>query len=198
MDVTADDPAAALQLYTWNTAVSAAFYGPIQALEVSLRNSYDQILQRDFGADWWSNPRFLVTHSLRNPIEDVAADLRNFGKPVSTPNIVASLSFGFWTSLSGPGHRNLHETRLWIPSLHAAFPYCVKPGRDKVHAEIEVLRKLRNRIAHHEPVVHWNLQGAYDRLRMVLGWVSPSMIPWVEHHSRVPEILAARPATEIF
>ena len=34
-----EDRAQALRLYTWNTAISAAFYGPLQALEVVLRNA---------------------------------------------------------------------------------------------------------------------------------------------------------------
>lgn len=29
----------ALRLYTWNTAISAAFYGPLQGLEIALRNA---------------------------------------------------------------------------------------------------------------------------------------------------------------
>jgi hypothetical protein len=28
-----------LQLYVWNTALAAAFYGPLQALEIALRNA---------------------------------------------------------------------------------------------------------------------------------------------------------------
>ena len=34
----------AVRLYTWNTAVSAAFYGPLQGLEVALRNAMHRAL----------------------------------------------------------------------------------------------------------------------------------------------------------
>lgn len=39
----------ALALYSWNTAVCAAFYGPLQWLEVTLRNSIDHCLAETYG-----------------------------------------------------------------------------------------------------------------------------------------------------
>ena len=39
----------ALQLYTWNTKISAAFYGPLQGLEIALRNAIHQQLTRCYG-----------------------------------------------------------------------------------------------------------------------------------------------------
>ena len=43
----------ALALYNWNTAVSAAFYGPLQWLEVTLRNSIDNCLAEAYGDAWY-------------------------------------------------------------------------------------------------------------------------------------------------
>ena len=40
----------ALQLYTWNTEMSAAFYGPLQGLEIALRNAIHQQLTRCYSA----------------------------------------------------------------------------------------------------------------------------------------------------
>ena len=37
-------------LYAWNTAVSAAFYGPLQGLEVALRNAMHRRLAERLGA----------------------------------------------------------------------------------------------------------------------------------------------------
>ena len=38
-----------MRLYTWNTAVSAAFYGPLQGLEVALRNAMHRSLAAHYG-----------------------------------------------------------------------------------------------------------------------------------------------------
>lgn len=45
----------AVRLYTWNTAVSAAFYGPLQGLEVALRNAMHRELSVRYGVDWYDN-----------------------------------------------------------------------------------------------------------------------------------------------
>ena len=50
------DRARALHLYTWNTAISAAFYGPLQGLEVALRNAMHRRLTAFYGAAWYDNP----------------------------------------------------------------------------------------------------------------------------------------------
>lgn len=50
------DRGRAVRLYTWNTAASAAFYGPLQALEVTLRNGFHRSLAASYGADWYDNP----------------------------------------------------------------------------------------------------------------------------------------------
>ena len=46
----------ALELYTWNTKISAAFYGPLQGLEIALRNAIHQQLTRCYSAAWYDNP----------------------------------------------------------------------------------------------------------------------------------------------
>ena len=43
----------ALQLYTRNTQLSAAFYGPLQGLEIALRNALHRQLTRLYGAAWY-------------------------------------------------------------------------------------------------------------------------------------------------
>ena len=45
----------ALQLHAWNTAVSAAFYGPLQGLELTLRNAMNRQLVRKYGEEWYDD-----------------------------------------------------------------------------------------------------------------------------------------------
>ncbi len=47
----------ALRLYTWNTALSAAFYGPLQGLEVAVRNAMHRELSARYGPAWYDNPQ---------------------------------------------------------------------------------------------------------------------------------------------
>ena len=43
------DHAAALRLYVWNTEISAALYGPLQALEILVRNAFHRELSAVYG-----------------------------------------------------------------------------------------------------------------------------------------------------
>ncbi|WP_299592843.1 hypothetical protein [uncultured Tateyamaria sp.] len=54
---TGGDRAQAVRLYTWNTAVSAAFYGPLQALEVALRNAMNRELASAYGQTWYDSAK---------------------------------------------------------------------------------------------------------------------------------------------
>ena len=45
-----------LRLYTRNTAISAAFYRPLQGLETALRNAMHLELSWRYGPSWFDNP----------------------------------------------------------------------------------------------------------------------------------------------
>jgi hypothetical protein len=198
LEETENDQASAMRLYSWNIAMSAALYGPIQAVEVSLRNAFDQQLTTRFGVDWWCQPRFLMTDFIRRKIEGARRHLLNERKSIDKPHVIAALTFGFWAGLTGKGARNRHDMFIWRPALHRAFDRRLLLDRATVYKELSGIRGLRNRVAHHEPLIRLDVALEYDRLRRVLLWVAPAMIPWVDHHSRVTEVLSARPMAERF
>ena len=55
------DHAAALQLYVWNTQISAALYGPLQALEIIIRNAFHRELATVYGPAWYDSARVPLT-----------------------------------------------------------------------------------------------------------------------------------------
>ena len=113
----------------------------------------------------------------------------------STPgHVVAALSFGFWVTLCSSGGSALYENRLWRPALHRAFPFYRGPRR-QVHQRLEHMRLFRNRIAHHEPIHYRHLAADYDTILTIVGWVSVEFAAWVAARSRVPALLAIKPAT---
>lgn len=109
---------------------------------------------------------------------------------------MAALSFGFWISLLGSGGRinpvgrkANYEMTLWRPALRGAFPNCTSLTRKQAHKPLDCLRKLRNRIAHHEPIFARDLANDHQHVLDVTGWISPGVRMWIEHHSRVPTLL---------
>lgn len=185
-----------MRLYTWNTAVSAAFYGPLQGLEIALRNAMHRQLSATYGPDWYDSPRCGLDTGALNRIAGAKADLEREGYMVDPPHVVAALAFGFWVSLLGRGgHRTgagtaraNYEMTLWRPALHRAFPH-IRKRRADVRRPLDYLRTFRNRIAHHEPIFGRHLAADYASILEVTGWICPSTRDWIAHHSRVPEVL---------
>ena len=49
------------------------------------------------------------------------------------------------------------------------------------------IRALRNRIAHHEPIIEWDLPKHYAKMIEISGWLCPTAADWCEVHSRFLE-----------
>ena len=185
----------AIRLHVWNTGVSAAFYGPLQGLEVALRNAMHRRLADRYGDVWYDNGSAGLDRGALHRIAGARTELAREGRRDDPHRMVAALSFGFWVSLLGPGGRRVdgrkanYEMSLWRPALRGAFAHRTNLNRKQAHGPLNVLRSLRNRIAHHEPIFARDLERDYDRIVEVAEWISPATRTWIEHHSRVPGML---------
>ena len=176
-----DDWDAALALYDWNTVISAAFFESIHYLEIGLRNAMDQTAVDRLGADWLSSTSSLLTPRSRQAV--VIAQGRAGGPGSPHGKVVAELPFGFWWSLLA----DEYNRRLWQPALRFAFDGPVR--RRTLHAELDELRRLRNRIAHHEPIHTRALTMDFDRLVGTAARVGPALGEHVTTTSRVLTLL---------
>ena len=186
----------AMRLYTWNTAVSAAFYGPLQGLEVALRNAMHRSLAARYGPDWYDDPACQFDAGTLHRIGKAKDELRRDGHAVDPPHVVAALPFGFSVALLGRGGKSAvlgtpkrnYEMTLWRPCLHLAFPH-TRASRAQVHQPLDYLRTFRNRLAHHEPVFARHLEADYASILTVTGSLCPTTRDWIAHHSRIADIL---------
>ena len=193
---TQGDRAEALRLYTWNTALSAAFYGPLQGLEVATRNAMHRELSTRYGPSWYDNPQAGLDAGALDRLQAAKDELQRGRYAVDPPHLVAALPFGFWVSLLGRGghsptpggaKRN-YDMTLWRPALYRAFPHA-RLRRMDVHSRLDYLRTFRNRIAHHEPIFARHLVADHASILLVTGWISTEMRDWIAHHSHVPGLL---------
>ena len=197
LGATSGDRAEAMRLYTWNTALSAAFYGPLQGLEVALRNGMHRQLTAVYGPAWYDNPKAGLSASTRQRIQTAKDDVTRGGYTPDPPHLVAALTFGFWVSLLGrggpsgrPGQaKSDYEMTLWRPALSRTFPHA-RLARAAAHRQLDYLRTFRNRIAHHEPIFARHLSADHTSILTVTGWINPEVQRWIDHHSRVPGLLA--------
>ncbi len=190
------DRADAMRLYTWNTALSAAFYGPLQGQEVALRNGMHRQLTAAYGSAWYDNSKAGLSTSTRQRIQTAKDDVTRGGYKLDPPHLVAALTFGFWVSLLGrgglssrPGRtKSNYEMTLWRPALSRTFPHA-RLARAAAHRQLDYLRTFRNRIAHHEPIFARHLAADHTSILTVTGWINPEVQRWIDHHSRVPGLL---------
>jgi hypothetical protein len=165
----------ALQLYVWNLAISGAFYESLHYFEVGLRNTMDEALTKwathTLGATnpWYRDPAVPLDSESRKHVRLATKRATDDGKRSELHGgVVAELTFGFWWSLLS----DHYNRTLWQPCLQHAF---INARRRRPHDELDHLRELRNRIAHHEPIHGRDLANDYTTMldtaeRFRRGW----------------------------
>lgn len=175
------DKREALALYELNMRVSASLYGPMQILEIALRNSFHAALTDAYGPWWFDRGDVIWELFQRRRLADAHLDVVREKKPLTPGRIVASLMFGFWTSCLA----NTYDDVLWRRGgLAKAFANGGdKPRRGHVNRKLNPLRQLRNRIAHHEPILHFDLARHHANILEILDWLNPAASQWAASQS---------------
>jgi hypothetical protein len=87
-----------------------------------------------------------------------------------------------------------YET-LWQQTLHKVGRRSDGKGlrRKDFSGPLAQIRSLRNRIAHHEPIVMWDLRKRYVSILELTGWLSPPALAWCQAHSRFEQVHPVEP-----
>lgn len=193
----------ALQLYEWNSLMSGALHEDIGRVEVVLRNALDQALtaygqQSQWPTPWYQRPALFPGKHGQRALDDIrtARDraTRRGSQPETPGKVVAELTFGFWRFLcTGP-----YLTSLWVPVLVNAFPNHPAAGdprqvRADVDDRVQRIHFLRNRVAHHEPIHHRDLNRDHAGMLDVVRWICTDTSDWADSTSRSMSVLSSRP-----
>lgn len=184
--------------YSWHALMSAAFFASLHVCEVTVRNAVDSALCSTYGKDWPWNRNF--ERSLPNPkgphFQPQSELMRARGKMQSgaTGKVIAELRFAFWCHL----FTVRYQGRIWDSQiLHCFpnFPHPVRPAqaRQVIHAELEHLRRFRNRIAHHEPILADPLAHLQSSIQSLLHWRCADLAGWHAQWETVTRHLQCKP-----
>ncbi|MFD3464722.1 hypothetical protein ACFWVM_33820 [Nocardia fluminea] len=195
INVVGGDKAKALELYGWNARIAAAFMLPSHFAEVAIRNAASEAITSLYGPSWPWDTTF--TTSLNNPsgrTYNPHKDLVSVrGTQLTTGKVIAELKFAFWQSM----FTSRHQVRIWDHQIRTLLPNASgmtsKQLRQRVYDDLEVIRKLRNRIAHHEPIFARNLGDDLMRILELIELRSTATIDWVLAMEDASAILAERP-----
>lgn len=161
LTATGGDAELAIGLYGWNARIAAALMVPAHIAEVTTRNAVDEALSSVYGPRWPWDSTFegsLAPKRPRgySPREDLRATRSNLP---TTGQVVADLHFIFWERMFTASH----DVRVWRPHISDLFPGAgntpVADLRNSIRRDLETIRRLRNRIAHHEPIFTRDLAG---------------------------------------
>ncbi|SNY80781.1 hypothetical protein SAMN04244553_2353 [Nocardia amikacinitolerans] len=192
LDAADQDKEVALRLYAWTSRTAAASFEIVGHLEVLLRNSLDRRLREHYREASVGIPWFLMPtpggESLSEAVETVRARLRPMNQE-SRDQIVAGLSFGFWSGLVGRKYE-----QLWRDCLHRAFPNS-SGQRKQVSSAIEGVRKFRNRLAHHDCLLNVDVPFEIRRVLEVARYIDVDAEGWLAKLSSAMDVYAERPVS---
>ena len=188
------DDKAALARYLWNIQLCEALYPLLHCLEIGLRNGLHRELSAHFGREDWFDMEWLEAAQA----EDVrkARDAIAKKRQDTTPDrIVSEVTFGFWCGLFNRHYE--HGQILWPTLIKPVFPRLPKAMRSirDIEKNINQMRRLRNRVFHHEPIWHWrDLRQKHEIGTRLVKGLNPELGEQLGAIDRFPEIMKLRPA----
>lgn len=168
------DEATTLARYLLNMALCESLYSPLQIAEITLRNALHASLITRAGTNAWYDTVTLPPWQYKQVL-DAKQRLSKQGKPCTPGRIVAELTFGFWVGFFTKPHMT---SGLAYYIAKNAFTKAPKADRSvtKLAAKWQKVRDLRNRVFHHERVIHWaDLNAQHNDMLQLIGWMNPEL-----------------------
>jgi len=113
---------------------------------------------------------FLLVPHQSTQIAIATAELVREKKEPTPGGVISALTFSFWTTMLGPAYKT-----LWQTDLHRIGRR--EDGKD-FSGPLTQIRLLRNRIAHHEPILAWNLPQHHASMVRMTFWLSSPAAGW--------------------
>jgi hypothetical protein len=189
---TGGDERVALDLYEWSARTSSAAFEVVGHVEVLLRNALDRCLRQHFREEQCGIPWFLLPTPGGEHVADAVAAVRERLRPLgkeSRHQIIAGLTFGFWTGLVGTKYED-----LWRDCLHKAFPHS-SGKRKQVAVAVERVRRFRNRLAHHDSTFNVDIPFEHRQVIELASYIDATAAAWLQRCSNVMAVYAERPVT---
>ena len=178
---TGDLGPAAIALYDWNAQISGAFLAPLHICEIVLRNAVSDTLTAVYGVSWPWSQVFEKSLPSSGGGYDPRIDLQSARKKqLTTGKVIPELKFVFWQKM----FTARYDVRLWDVHLRRVLPNMdaartITELRQKIYTDLEHVRFLRNRIAHHEPIFRRNLAGDLDKIKGLIQFRCSITADWM-------------------
>ena len=198
------DTKKAMTLYRYNLELSKEMFTVISCFEVALRNIIDNVLVNHLGNEW------LKDSILRGGIFNVDTRVANTKKIIkkayngllrdckySHHKLLAEMEFGIWKYMyAAPQYALTGNVLLDVFPNKPKTTVNIQFDNSYVFRELDYINKLRNRIAHHEPICfnkNQNIDLTYvknrhRRMIWLLQWMnidSASLLYGLDHIDKI-------------
>jgi hypothetical protein len=194
------DKRKAQTLYRLNLRLSQELFTVISCYEVALRNAIDQIMSNALGPDWlrdaiqpggiFDRPCFSGTTRIMHKVYgDLVANKR-----YSSSKMLSSMEFGVWKYLySSTEYRATGRRLLGVFPQKPRSSAHIQYNNLFIFNELDAINRLRNRIAHHEPICFLQdkesistlyIRNCYGRINTLFFWMgidSKSLLFGMDH-----------------
>lgn len=198
LELANNDKDESIKLYKKNLKISSKMYILLSCFEVFFRN----IINNSISNNYWiininnlhikilkdlkkyqtlsktkSNQNISKFFDIQNTfIQKAKDDLIKEKKPISNDYLISKLNFAFWENLLSKNYENI----IWNKYLKNTF----KCNRGYLQKEINNFRKLRNRIAHNECILKYDIQNFQDRIFKILDLVDSDLKEFIKEMSQ--------------
>lgn len=187
VDACNGDTRKAMTLYRLNLHLSQDMFTVISCFEVALRNAIDRILSSRLGAEWLKDaqmPGGIFDNASCNRtcrIIRYAYNKETYQHTYTHEALLSDMEFGVWKYMFAPNEfratgRNLLRVFPNKPRSSAEMQY----NHSFMFNELDKINKIRNRIAHHEPICFGldvpqidtsYVINQYQRLQTMFAWM---------------------------
>lgn len=180
----------AVELYEWNAELASALLLPLHLFEVVLRNAVHEAITLTYREDWPWDIRFVTSVPRKVGLYSARWDLeKNSQAHSTTGKVIPELKFAFWEQM----FQRRYDNAIWSPLLPTVFPHApvtsgVPAAARAIRNDIEVVRRIRNRVAHHEPIFSQDIPKVIDAIHRVTAYRSDQVGDWVKNKHRVTTV----------
>ena len=181
--------ALAFDLYIYNARLAKAFLCPLSMAEVTLRNAIDRVLVGIHGPDWPIQHSFQKILSVGS-LDSLNRALGRIAGPFDRGQVVATLTFDFWSNLFRPEY----DRAIWQVHLRRVLPHLpTQITRPDVQNLVRDINQLRNRRAHHEPIFRLDVTKLHSDIVKLVAYCCPDTAGWVRHFSTIASAIRTKP-----
>lgn len=179
----------AIESYQRNVILCSFLYFELHIFEIVFRNAIHcaatQILKNDkWILDLYHRDPKTIQHfkdhlnekaisQLEKNINGARKSFKDAGKKqINEGDLIAAMTFGFWTTCIS---KQYHYIFIQKGILGKAFPNAPKKEFENISQDADGIRKLRNRVSHHEPIFnHKDLSIKRQNIKKLTEYASPA------------------------